>query len=818
MMKQSKRKVLVWLKNCLAVFIASVMLAGLSSQALAAKPTPIDVFSDITIFPLDYLVETPPMSGQFPREDCVRDRANLNSLTCTANDVQLAQITLGSDTANTCTAGDVVTAKLNFNVKSTANIRYDWAFYTTTNPDADPLEGPGEQCLIWVGEITDDDPTTPNSQSVNGDLCTDVTKAQDAVFTDQEITFVCADKDGDTQVDLDYCATWNQNDDALCNSNGVIDPALLPTPGAPSKCNCETVTIPITVLASAPTLSKSITSGTPSSLTEAEIFAGTNTFSFDLNITNPNSTTNLVITSITDEFDGVDYDIPAGITTPPATLLEDDIYLISAIDNDGQCLESGTETITPGSTYTCTVKFVVHNLDLDDTNTSTPAVAQDYVDKFSVTWREDGLDADVGPSNDVTVSITDVPPILTVQKSANPTAIPESGVTDFDKVDYTVTFGSESGWDTITVISLGDTLLQNGKEETSGYLTGCSISGLDAGESPTCDYSVNLATAYADLNAGDVFKNTVKGTPQDEEGSSGGEESADATVQVNNVDPMVTLTKYVRAGTSSSIDPNDYDDVSTSVEEFQLEDLSGAPTVTYLFEVFNSSFEPFTIIDFVDFAKAPFSLNTPNTEYDPNLADTTPVSGDCSNLTGADKDVAVGEKVYCTLTFKVKGDEEDSVDNTAWVLVDDGEGTGTNGQDYDTDPAAVDFTPVTPALALDLGLEAIVEVTVTAASGNRETIDFSPFADILLVSTPEDKPILNGGITEFTVTNIDCTNATQTLGPNESYSCSFKVSQDSNAPTVSNLTVIEDSIKVQAQDDDGNYTDQVDAVTATIVD
>ena len=103
----------------------------------APPPKASDVYSEIKIFPENYdLVPNPRMS-------CVRDRAGLNSLTCTANDVSLANITLPAGAPSACKGGEVVTTALNFNVVSTASTRYNWGFYTTLDPNATPLDGPG---------------------------------------------------------------------------------------------------------------------------------------------------------------------------------------------------------------------------------------------------------------------------------------------------------------------------------------------------------------------------------------------------------------------------------------------------------------------------------------------------------------------------------------------------------------------------------------------------------------------------------------------------------------------------------------------------
>lgn len=796
---------------------AYTLLLGFAMNAHAAKPDPIlEVHSDVVIFPVDYLVDVVPPNREF----CVRDRSGLPSLTCSANDINLADITLPPGAPQTCKAGDIVTTGLNFKVISTAKIRYDWAFYTTLEQGKDPLDGPGEACLIWVGEINDGSPL--NSQSVNGDLCADVTKTYDAVFENQQISFICQDTDGDTQVDLDYCSVWNQSDDDLCSTNGEITD--LPSPGAPSKCWCASVTVPITVLPEEPALEKT---GAPVH-TEADIFVGNDSFSFDLKITNNNTNTDIIITELTDSFGGMDYDIPGDIYTspPPLILIEDQVELISAIDNDGTCLDPGPETITPGNTYTCTVTFRWKSLALTDTDGLDLVVREDKFNDFSALWTYEIGDDDpptletpiaVGPSLDeIIASITDVPPILTISKSADPTSIPETGETGFDLVDYTVTFGSESGWDTIYIASadLSDTLLQNGVNGTSGYLTGCSISDLDAGEEPTCTYSVNLATAYT-IDAGDVYKNTVTATPTDEEGTSGDEVDAFANIDVNNVNPVVTLKKYVRAGTSSSTVISEYDDTSTSVTEFQLPDPPYAsPTVTYLFVVSNDSFEPFTIDGFVDFAEGPYSLNTPSQVYDSNIADTTPVAGSCAGLIGTE--VAVGSDARCTLSFKVKGDESEAVDNTAWVRVSDSDGeTCTEDGCFDTDPALVEFNPAGFGIELGIGLEATIEVTVTANTGNRELVSFNPFVD-WMITNGTDVPILDPSsvFDTFNVVNVDCDDATQELGPDEDYSCQFTVTPKGTYNASLGLTVIEDTLKVIARDDDG--VEQTLSVTITV--
>ncbi|GEA50408.1 hypothetical protein VIN01S_12120 [Vibrio inusitatus NBRC 102082] len=797
--------------------LCCVAILGFTSSLYAAPKQIPFVDSQITIFPSGY--------ENGARNECVKDSTDLNSLTCTANDVQLAEITVPHGEPTTCRAGEIVTQNLSFKVVSTASIRYNWSFYTTTDPNASPLEGPPsdvtnrEACLVWVGDLTGGNST---AQNANGDSCADVTKNNDALYNNEEITFVCADTDGDTQVDLQFCATWEQNAGGSCEADsGGIDPNKLPLPGAPSKCNCSTATIPITVLPSDPELTKSIFG--PASRPEDDIFNGSNTFTFDLKIKNPNTATPLVITSLTDSFGGANFSIPTDIDASPGTLIEDQVVLISATDNDGTCLASGSETVAPGATYNCRATFKWHNLDLDDTILVDTIVREDKQNSFQGEWKfgnESPTPTEV--SNTVTVSITDVPPVLTVTKTANKTSIPESGGANFDLINYTVTFGNASGWDTIQIFAndLDDTLMQNGANSKSGYLKTCSISGLDLGENPKCYYPVNLATEYPTLNAGDIYKNTVSAIPTDEEGTSGTLKDHMVNVNVTNVNPTVSLTKYVKAGgapaSPNTLDPSLYSDTSASVNEFELADITNAPIVTYLFEITNTSPETVNITDFVDFASAngSFSTTPPSQVFDNNIPDTNPVAGDCNTLVG--RSMVAGSSEYCYLTFKVKGDESEDVDNIAWVLVQDTD--SAQGKAFATDAAIVYIDPVTPDFALDLGVQLKINVAVTADTGNTEYVLFTPTSDILLSNVA----ILDGGYANdnpaFTVQNLDCSSSEQSLGPDESYNCDFTVTLTGNfgATALGNLSAT--VLKVQAKDNDGSVQFIDAQATVQIVD
>ncbi|MFZ5838691.1 MAG: hypothetical protein ACOYY5_10370, partial [Pseudomonadota bacterium] len=128
-----------WLNIKPVIQLLTIVLIGFTSTLVAAPKEPPSDPAKITIFPEGYKL---PPDGTSNRNECIRDSTDLNSLTCTANDVQLAEITVPVGEPTTCYAGEIVTQKLNFRVKSTAQTRYNWSFYTTTDPEATPLDGP----------------------------------------------------------------------------------------------------------------------------------------------------------------------------------------------------------------------------------------------------------------------------------------------------------------------------------------------------------------------------------------------------------------------------------------------------------------------------------------------------------------------------------------------------------------------------------------------------------------------------------------------------------------------------------------------------
>jgi len=337
----------------------------------------------------------------------------------------------------------------------------------------------------------------------------------------------------------------------------------------------------------------------------------------------------------------------------------------------------------------------------------------------------------------------------------------------------------------------------------------------------TCEYTVNLATYYngtpfPSLDQGDSYENTVNAIPTDEEGTNGVEDSAMATVIVTNIAPVVTLKKSVKAGSYSS-NYNDYSDANDTtnaakISEYQLTDTSGAPMVTYLFEVTNNSFEPFYIIDFVDFAETlnDFGLEPPGIYLPSNMvkSNDSPV-GNCSTLIDFDQALQPGGVRRCTITYRVIGDDSEELKNTAWVLVED-EDTDENdaalSTDFATELAYVIFNAADNQLALGLDLQAVIEVSISADSSNAEPIEFNPWDDFLISIDGIEKSIFSGVDLPFVITLDEpaCNDGKVTLEPGDAaFVCQFIVSSEDVFSQSSALTVISKSFKIRARDDDG---------------
>ena len=212
------------------------ILDGISTERPEVVPTPtpigtkqilVSVSSEDDNFSTNAVTSLPAIQN-----GCLKEVTG-GSLTCSANDISLANVTNIQIIDDGCQApGDTVTFSGNFNVITTATNRYDIGLYFSTDGDPNNDGSKSGQCNINA---------LPTYRDLDGDQCGDIKSEDNPLSTPITLTVVCLDN-GQNQLKLPYCSSWNQN------AGGVCTDAKGTSPGAPSKCNCdEGFTVPITV-------------------------------------------------------------------------------------------------------------------------------------------------------------------------------------------------------------------------------------------------------------------------------------------------------------------------------------------------------------------------------------------------------------------------------------------------------------------------------------------------------------------------------------------------------------------------------------------
>jgi LPXTG-motif cell wall-anchored protein len=265
-------------------------------------------------------------------------------------------------------------------------------------------------------------------------------------------------------------------------------------------------------------------------------------------------------------------------------------------------------------------------------------------------------DGDEGTDKDTeTVDITDVPPAITVDKTASDASVDESG----EMVTFAVAVTNDtSEW--VTLVDLTD--------DVYGDLLDSANSAVSSNTCPAQSKAIaaagRLACTFDALVAGDAsgpdHENTVTATVVDDDGT-GADDDDSAIVTFDDTPPSVVVDKTATAG---------------AVAE------PGAD-VTFIVEILNDGDESVTITDLTD-------------DVYGDLFD--PANAAASNNTCASepRDVAVGGTFRCTFDGFVGGDAfgPDHV-NTVTVRAIDNDGTPTEDDDSVTIPIEPSLLPAT---------------------------------------------------------------------------------------------------------------------------
>jgi len=618
----------------------------------------------------------------YPKASLPHDYIN-----CTAQDVEITQVTPLDPNAE-CTPGYTFEFQADVTVKTNASERYDPTFYLPLDenfPLPQYIQNDGNNCFLIVGDPASESNYVLDAfENLDFDGCQDITKANgtdEYVLKGVWLKMLCKESDLDpTRADFTYCAAWSIEDEANCDIS-FTPRGQVPTNKA--KCGCDSYPINIYIKPPAPVISKTLKS--TNTLSEPG-----GIYNFSMEFSNPSANASMYITGLTDEIDitgdsyyDVSLDLWGSIESPPYPAT-DGVYLV-----DSTCVQPlSSGEILPGNLYGCTFSVLIVDSDLP--NDQNPEFYDDVVkvvleDKNSdpVVNGEtcpDDLAAVAGEhcSEVIQVEVTNLPPTISVTKTADPIEVLEPG----DDVFFTITVENTSdSWDdplTITYLNdsiYGDLFAKGGCVDADGWPLYSGVSNI---------YSCSF-TEYVGGNQGETHTNTVTGKAVDNEADEASH-SDSASVDISDVPSSIELLK--------TADP---------IEVFETGDSSEKRDVDYRFR-FRVKTEvgepPLPTVDNVIFYKL----------EDLVLTTTTDITGDCmvDNDNGASItptplvgfELAPGEYASCVVSMKLTGNADDVHTNTATIYGTDDDGLEVQA----SDPADVTFLDskldITPEFAM----------------------------------------------------------------------------------------------------------------------
>jgi len=486
---------------------------------------------------------------------CINDVFNQytdGTLTCTANDIQVASATNIVILDDGCAyPGDTVTFTANFEVVLTAQARHDVGIYFANDGDPNGDGALSGTCSIsnldytsdppWLDlDGTIDDTKTIGYCSPDGgstfsdpiqvcnvdadcptgntcedfgpgiqDTCGDIDDAHSPLLTSITLTVACVDDDGDGNLDLPYCTSWRQpGANELCLSPEAAHP------GAPSKCKCEP--------------------------------------GFEIDIPVPGQ---IIVDKVTLDFNGdplpgdptvFDFNVQGG---PVGYEVDEDFTLT---DNADPHAVTGLVAGTYSATET---------LPIPD------GWELDYVDCVnSIGDTETNNNIDLQSGETVTCTFYDkesiVPPIIDVIKTPSPNSVDEPGGLVTYTVEVVNTAESDATLDSLIDDAFGDLTLA---QDSTCDLTSVTLMA-NSGNTYSCTFTGSVSG-----NAGTSHENIVEATASNDAGTFSATDSA--TVTITDVPSDLAMTK--------TASPDNVDEPGGSVTyTFTVENPSLVDTVT----------------------------------------------------------------------------------------------------------------------------------------------------------------------------------------------------------------------------------------------
>lgn len=259
--------------------------------------------------------------------NCLQDEYALTArqkLNCTANDVRVAKVTnvrdLSGNPLTSCISGSTFNFIADFTVvtSSTSSRSNIGLYFATAGGQSTALTGQCSDNIIPPSSYTCPGSTvtcqtsTHDEFDASPDNCGDTSSSDPSatqVVTIEVDNFSCQAPAGTTSLVLPNCTSWQVPGSTIqCVSPGPDFPYPFDTsgkpeaiPGSPSKCNCATIPLPITVQSPMATVSKSCTTAQSSGLnTSCTLAPEGGTVTYTVGVTNTSNFGNIVVDQICD--------------------------------------------------------------------------------------------------------------------------------------------------------------------------------------------------------------------------------------------------------------------------------------------------------------------------------------------------------------------------------------------------------------------------------------------------------------------------------------------------------------------------------------
>ncbi len=174
---------------------------------------------------------------------CAADRT-ASSLNCNAGEfTTIVNLSTPPGSPTTCTAGSTLTLSVIVNLSGTNANRYDGAFFVGQNANDPRTPGAGQCAVARFPTVSTGTGFAANLDGDN-DSCGDYIAGGVETWRIDNVQLRCEGDPTTGLLRVPYLLSYQQNNPGVCSA----DTSLLLAPGAPSKCNAGSATVPTLVV------------------------------------------------------------------------------------------------------------------------------------------------------------------------------------------------------------------------------------------------------------------------------------------------------------------------------------------------------------------------------------------------------------------------------------------------------------------------------------------------------------------------------------------------------------------------------------------